>query len=71
MIAFLARLLLTHDVQTLPGFAYQRVRSGLPMPGVIEVPADLAVGVAIEAVLLVAIASTPGEWAGQIVYLPL
>ncbi len=31
------RILLTHDVSTLIAFAYQRVASDLPMPGVWEV----------------------------------
>jgi predicted nuclease of predicted toxin-antitoxin system len=28
------RILLTHDRDTVPGFAYDRVRGGEPMPGV-------------------------------------
>jgi len=31
------RILLTHDVNTITRYAYQRVRSGKPMPGVFEV----------------------------------
>ena len=31
------RILLTRDVNTLIGFAYDRLRAGLPMPGVIEI----------------------------------
>ncbi len=31
------RILLTHDVHTLINFAYQRVKAGLPMTGVIEI----------------------------------
>jgi hypothetical protein len=31
------RIVLSHDVQTLAGYANERVRAGLPMPGVIEV----------------------------------
>jgi predicted nuclease of predicted toxin-antitoxin system len=27
------RILLTHDIQTITGYAYQRVEAGLPMPG--------------------------------------
>src|SRR5437868_11595792 len=48
------RVLLTHDVQTLPGLAYKRIKGGLPMAGVIEVPQDLSIGVAIELILLIA-----------------
>lgn len=65
------RLLITLDVQTLPGFAYERVRAGLRMPGVIEVPKELAIGVAIEDLLMISGASEPSEWEGQILYLPL
>ncbi len=31
------RILVTHDVQTVTRFAYERVEAGLPMPGGIEV----------------------------------
>jgi hypothetical protein len=31
------RILLTHDRATMPGFAYDRVRAGLAMPGVFVV----------------------------------
>ena len=41
------RVLLTHDVTTLTSFAYDRVRAGLPMPGVFEVSRAVPVGLAI------------------------
>ena len=65
------RLLLTHDVTTVTRFAYERVRAGLPMPGVVEVSQDLSIGQAIEEVLTLAECSTEGEWEGQVIYLPL
>jgi hypothetical protein len=65
------RLILTHDVQTLPGFAYHRVRAQRPMSGVIEVPAELTVGAAIDDILVIAGASSPEDWEGQIIFLPL
>ena len=40
------RVLLSHDVQTLTHFAYERVRAQLPMPGVFEVSNKLSVGAA-------------------------
>jgi hypothetical protein len=64
------RVLLSHDVQTLTHFAYERVRAELPMPGVFEVSNKLPIGVAIEEVLLLAEASLEGEWEGQVRYLP-
>jgi hypothetical protein len=65
------RVLVTHDVATMVGFAYDRVRAGLPMPGLVEVPRDLPVGQAIEQLLLVAEVSLDGELEGQVRYLPL
>ncbi len=65
------RVLLTHDASTMAGFAYERVVSGLPMPGVFEVRQEVPIGVAIEEVLLLAECSLEGEWEGQIGFLPL
>jgi len=31
------RVILTHDVRTMPGYAYSRIRQGLPIPGVVQV----------------------------------
>jgi hypothetical protein len=65
------RLLLTHDVRTMPVFVRERVNAGRPMPGVIEVAGTFAIGRAIEEILLVAQCSEEGEWANQIVHVPL
>jgi hypothetical protein len=65
------RVLLTHDVATMAHFAYERVRAGKSMPGVIEVPDDLPIGAAIEDILLLAEFSDRGEWESQVIYLPL
>ena len=65
------RVLLTHDLSTLTRYAYDRVKARLPMPGVFEVGRAMPVGAAIEDILLLAELSLPGEWEGQIRYLPL
>jgi len=65
------RLLLTHDVATITKYAFERVESGMSMPGVFEVPQTLPVGDAVEDLLLIAECSAPGEWEAQIRYLPL
>jgi len=65
------RMLLTQDVSTLTRWAYERTRAGLPMPGVFQVSRDLPLGVAIEDILLLAECSEPGEWEGEVRYLPL
>lgn len=54
-------VLLTHDVTTLTRFAYERVRAGLPMPGVFEVSRAIALGFAIEDILLLTECSIDGE----------
>ena len=69
--AKMGRVLLTHDVATVTHFAYERVRAGQPMPGVVEVRRSLAIGQAIEEVLLVAELSLEGELEGQVRYVPL
>ena len=65
------RVLLTHDNMTMPGYAYDRVRNGAPMPGVFVVPQSLPVGQAIQEILVIDGCSVEGEWQGQVRYLPL
>ncbi|NEP55957.1 MAG: hypothetical protein F6K31_02895 [Symploca sp. SIO2G7] len=65
------RVLLTHDVATITRFAYERVKRGLPMPGVFEVSTYSQIGQVIEDILLLLDCSLEGELEGQIQYLPL
>jgi predicted nuclease of predicted toxin-antitoxin system len=65
------RTLLTHDAKTMPEQAYDRVRSGKPMPGVIVCPQNLAIGDAVYDVALLAECSEEGEWENKVVYLPI
>ena len=65
------RVLLTHDRNTVTKFAYERVREGKSMPGVIEVDRSVPMSVAIEDIFLLVVASNTEEWEGQIIYLPL
>ncbi len=65
------RLVLTHDQSTMPGFAYQRVLAGEPMPGVIVVNDRASIGQAINDILVLAECSLEDEWHGQVVYVPL
>jgi predicted nuclease of predicted toxin-antitoxin system len=65
------RVVLTHDVSTLIAHAYERVRAGQPMPGVIAVSQSLPVAQVIEDLLLVAQCSATDDWTHQVVYLPL
>jgi predicted nuclease of predicted toxin-antitoxin system len=64
------RIVLTHDVQTMPDFAFDRVRAGLPMPGVIEVDDTASLAAILEDIFLIATSSKDGEWEGQVLYIP-
>jgi len=65
------RIILSHDVSTMVGFAYDRVKAGQPMPGLFEVSRQVPLGEVIEDLLLLARCSLEGEWEGQVLYLPL
>src|SRR6266481_9107156 len=49
-----SRVLVTHDLRTVPMHAYERVMAGFQMPGVIAVPLDLSIGEAIEDLAILA-----------------
>lgn len=65
------RIILSHDVSTMVGFAYDRVKSHQPMPGLFEVSRQIPVGEVLDDLLLLARCSLIGEWEGQVLYLPL
>jgi len=65
------RVLLTHDVSTITAHAYRRAMKGDPMPGVFEVSRRVTVRSAVEDIILLSECSDPGEWDGQVRYLPL
>ncbi len=64
------RILLTHDIRTMPDYAYERVEAALPMPGVIVIRRQVSIGRAVAELLIVAGASNVDEWANQVNYLP-
>ena len=65
------RVLLSQDVRTITKYAYARAQAGLSMPGVFEVSREVPIREAVEDILLIAECSLPGEWEGQVRYLPL
>lgn len=65
------RIVLTHDIETLVGYAWKRVRSGRPMPGVIVALTDRPIGQVIGDLELLLLASSPEELEAQIRFLPL
>jgi Domain of unknown function (DUF5615) len=64
------RILLTHDVATVTVYAYERVKNGLSMPGVVEVVATAPIGQVIDDLYLFVCCSQPGEYEGQILFIP-
>jgi hypothetical protein len=69
--AVLHRVLVTHDLKTVPKHAYERVATGEPMPGIIAVPDDLPIGQAIEQLHIVVECAEENELENQVLYLPL
>jgi hypothetical protein len=65
------RILLTHDYDTVPGFAYERVRSGESMPGVFLVSDQMPKGQAIDELLLAIECYVPGDCKDLIQHFPL
>ena len=61
----------THDVNTVPKHAFERVKAGQPMPGVIIVPDSLEIGAAISDLALVVECATADEMQNVVLYLPL
>ncbi len=65
------RILLTHDVNTVPRFAHDRVRAGLAMPGVFLIGGSMPIGQAIDELIFVIEGSSPEEWNDLVIYFPL
>jgi predicted nuclease of predicted toxin-antitoxin system len=64
------RVLITHDVATITRYAYDRVRQGQSMPGVVEISDNAPIGRVIEDLLLLIDCSQADDWEAQIQYLP-
>lgn len=65
------RILLTHDVRTIPGFVYERVQAGQPVPGIIEVHRSTPIGQAIDELEILIGAGHPTDFQDQVRYIPL
>jgi hypothetical protein len=65
------RVLLSHDVSTVPPAAYQRTADGKPIPGVFIVPDRMPIGQAIDEILFLSVDAELGEWKDQVLFLPL
>lgn len=65
------RIVVTHDANTMTLHAYDRIRTGTPMPGLIVLPQSLPIGVAIEELVTLIACSRDDEWNGRVLFLPL
>lgn len=65
------RIVLTHDRDTMPNFAYDRVRAGEPLPGVFLVSDLMPIGQAIDELLLALECLAPEECKDQVTFFPL
>lgn len=64
------QIVLSHDQNTLVGFALDRVTAGQPMPGLIIVDDSASIGQVINDLLLIEDATEHAEWANRVEYLP-
>ena len=64
------RIVLTHDLRTMPDFAYQRIANQQKMSGLIVMRPDIRIGTAIDDILLNADCLTPEELANTVLRLP-
>jgi predicted nuclease of predicted toxin-antitoxin system len=65
------RIVLTHDLRTMPDFAYERIARQQKMPGVIAMRQDIHIGTAINDILLIIECMTAEELENGILRLPL
>lgn len=65
------RILLSHDLATIPPFAMARVGRGQRMPGVIIIPFGLRMGAVLDDLLFLIRAGSPEDFENQLFYVPL
>lgn len=63
-------ILLSHDVNTMRGFFYERVQAELLTPDLFLVHKQTPVGRVVDALELIIHASDEIEWVGKITYIP-
>jgi hypothetical protein len=65
------RIMLTHDRNTMTGFASTRVNAGQPMPGLFVVDRQAPFGQILDDLEAMAGASELDEWRDQIIFVPM
>ena len=64
-------VVITHDVNTMPRYADERLEAGQPLSGVVIVPKELAIGSAIDELVILLTCCSPEEFSNRVIYLPL
>lgn len=65
------RVVLTHDHNTMPAHAYERVSRGEAMAGLFLVQMHAPVGLIVETLFTIDACSDVAEWRDRVTYLPL
>ena len=65
------RVLVSHDVGTMPAHFRAFRNDGKHSPGVVLVPQSLEVGTVVEEILLIWLTSEASEWEDRLEWLPL
>jgi predicted nuclease of predicted toxin-antitoxin system len=65
------RILVTQDEKTMIGYAWDRVKAGQPMPGLIVRGKGVSIRQAIDDLLLAALCGAPEDVKDQVKHLPL
>jgi predicted nuclease of predicted toxin-antitoxin system len=64
-------VVVSHDVNTMPAAAFQRIEHGQPLAGLLIVKQTLAAGPVIDDLLLIWRTTELEEWKDQVVFLPI
>ena len=67
----LGRVLVSHDVNSMPGHFERFVAEGNQSPGLLLIPQDTIIRDAIESLLLIWLATESGDWENRMQWLPL
>ena len=73
LLEFAARedlIVLTHDLKTMPGYAYARVAAGQAMPGMIAIRQSIGIGRVVEFLLEIWSAGNAQVYRAQVIYQP-
>lgn len=65
------RVVLTHDVNTMTKYSYERLDAGEVLSGVVIVPKELPIGRAIEDLDILLNCSGPEDFLNRVIHLPI